>query len=144
MMHRRDLMVGATALAAALAGRAQDAPRLPRLGILQTATATAGLSAQTIAALRQGLRDHGYVEGRNLALELRSADGRPEALPALAAELVRREVDAIYAFGPAAVRAGSFRSSRSTWKATRSKAAGPKAWLDPAATSPGCFSICRA
>jgi ABC-type uncharacterized transport system substrate-binding protein len=51
------------------------------------------------------LRDLGYVDGRNLAVERRYADGRVERLPALAAELVQRRVDVIVAGGSAAVRA---------------------------------------
>ena len=50
-------------------------------------------------ALNTGLRQHGYVEGKNIALEVRSANGRYEALPALARELVAAKVDVIVAFG---------------------------------------------
>src|SRR5262249_28993762 len=59
----------------------------------------------TVPALRLGLRDLGYVEGQTIALEFRFAEGRPEVLPQLAAELVHRHVDVLVANGPAAVRA---------------------------------------
>jgi putative ABC transport system substrate-binding protein len=58
-----------------------------------------------IDALRQGLRDIGYVEGQTIALEMRFAGGKPEALPVLAAELAQRKVDIIIAGGPAALKA---------------------------------------
>ena len=50
-------------------------------------------------ALRQGLRDLGYVEGQNIAIEFRSAEGNLDRLPGLAAELVRLKVDIIFAAG---------------------------------------------
>jgi putative ABC transport system substrate-binding protein len=64
-------------------------------------------SAQTsrIEALREGLRDRGYVEGKNIATELRSADGNYDRLPELAAELVSLKVAVIVAFGTKAVSA---------------------------------------
>src|SRR5207244_3584263 len=55
-----------------------------------------------IESFRQGLRELGYVEGQNIAIEYRFAEGRPERLPALAAELVRLKVDVIVAGGPPA------------------------------------------
>jgi putative ABC transport system substrate-binding protein len=72
--------------------------------------------------MRQGLRDLGYVEGQTIALDVRFAGDNPEAFPSLAADLVRRKVDLIFASGPAAIRAAAdatrrFRSSRSTWRA---------------------------
>src|SRR5262249_34802681 len=55
------------------------------------------LSSPVLAAFRQGLREFGYVEGQNVALKVRSMDGRPERLPDLLAELVRLKVDVILA-----------------------------------------------
>jgi putative ABC transport system substrate-binding protein len=75
------------------------------VGVLQTSTLTSGASARTVAVLRDAMRALGRVEGRNLKLVLRSAEGRPQALPALAAELVRMPVHVLCAFGPAAVQA---------------------------------------
>ena len=58
-----------------------------------------------IEAFRQGLRELGYVEGKNIVVEWRSAEGKPDRLPALAAELVRLKVDVIVTGGPTATRA---------------------------------------
>ena len=56
-------------------------------------------------ALREGLRESGYVEGQNVAIEFRWAEGQYDRLPALAAELVRRQVTVLFAGGPPAARA---------------------------------------
>jgi putative tryptophan/tyrosine transport system substrate-binding protein len=61
--------------------------------------------AARIDAFRQGLRDLGYVEGKNIVIESRSAEGKSERVPALAAELVRLKVDVIVTAGPQATRA---------------------------------------
>ena len=58
-----------------------------------------------IEAFRQGLRELGYMEGKNIAIELRSAEGKFDRLPALAAEIVRLKVEVIVTGGPAATRA---------------------------------------
>ena len=58
-----------------------------------------------IEAFRQGLRELGYVEGKNIVIEYRYAEGKLDRLPALAAELVRLKVDVIVTAGPAATRA---------------------------------------
>jgi len=78
-------------LAAPLAAEAQTV-ELPRIGILTLAVAS---STPVFEGFRQGLRDLGWVEGRNIALEYRFAQGRPDGLPSLAAELVRMKVDVI-------------------------------------------------
>ena len=54
---------------------------------------------------RQGLRDRGYVDGKNIAFEVRLAGGKPETLPGLAADLVRRKVDVLLTIGPDTLRA---------------------------------------
>jgi putative ABC transport system substrate-binding protein len=82
---------------------AQQSTKVPRIGYL-----TAGsLSAQSarIKAFRQGLRELGYVEGKNIVIEWRSAEGKLDRLPALAAELVRLRVDVIVTAGPIPTRA---------------------------------------
>ncbi|TMH32979.1 MAG: hypothetical protein E6H66_13070 [Betaproteobacteria bacterium] len=84
---------------------AQQPRKMPVVGIMITTALTTGMNAQTIAALRAGLRELGYVEGQNIVLELRSAGGKPEALGGLAEELVRLNATILCAFGPAAVRA---------------------------------------
>ena len=90
-------------LAAPLAAQAQQAGKVYRIGILEAIPATQ--NAANLAALRRGLRDLGYVEGRNLIIEYRSADGRAERFPDLASELVRLKVDLIVTRGTPAARA---------------------------------------
>jgi putative ABC transport system substrate-binding protein len=80
---------------------AQNASRLPSIGILHTAAAPTSQSANAIV---NGLRDLGYVDGKTATIILRAAHGEPDRLPRLAAELMERKVDVIYAVGPAAVR----------------------------------------
>jgi ABC-type uncharacterized transport system substrate-binding protein len=83
-------------LAAPLAARAQQAAKIARIGFLALNLAP---SLHLREAFRQGLRDLGYVEGRSLVIEYRDAEGKPERLPALAAELVALKVDVILASG---------------------------------------------
>jgi ABC-type uncharacterized transport system substrate-binding protein len=93
-MNRRTLMVTAAGfLAATLAAEGQQAAKIARLGWLG-AHPGSGLPRE---AFLQGLRDLGYVEGHNLVIEYRSAEGRVEQLPGLAAELVAAKVDVIVA-----------------------------------------------
>jgi putative ABC transport system substrate-binding protein len=72
---------------------------VPRLGYLSGASLSA--IRERIEAFRQGLREFGYVEGKNIVIEWRWAEGRPDRLPDLAAELVRLKVDLIVSAGPA-------------------------------------------
>jgi putative ABC transport system substrate-binding protein len=86
-----------------VAAEAQQAAKIGRIGYL-AANLTA--SPHMNEAFRQGLRDLGYVEGRSIVIEYRSADGKPERLPAFAAELVTLKVDVIVASDtPAALAA---------------------------------------
>ncbi|MGE5779790.1 MAG: ABC transporter substrate-binding protein, partial [Hyphomicrobiales bacterium] len=107
-MRRRELLslLGGAAAAWPLAARAQQAARLPRLGVLLLSTPQADPQMETA---RRALRDLGYVEGQNLAIEYRYAEGRPERLPDLAADLVRMKPDVLFVLGgdvaPAAVKA---------------------------------------
>jgi len=92
--RRTFLAHGAAFLAAPLAAEAQQlAPRW-RIGVLLVLLSSTGKEAQ---AFRQGLRDAGYVEGRDVVIEWRSADGDYARLPPLAADLVERKVDVIVA-----------------------------------------------
>jgi putative ABC transport system substrate-binding protein len=91
-------------LAAPLATEAQQRGKVPVVGVLNS-----GFTGQStaIAAFRSGLIDIGLVEGQTITLEIRSAGGKPDALPALAAELLQRKVDFILALGPAALKAAT-------------------------------------
>jgi putative ABC transport system substrate-binding protein len=75
---------------------AQPAPKMARIGVLLYGTPD---TDPNFAAFRDGLRDLGYVEGRNLTFEHRFAEAKPERLAALAAELVKREPHVIFALG---------------------------------------------
>jgi putative ABC transport system substrate-binding protein len=74
---------------------AQQPKKIPRIGVLNAATPAT--VAHLIEAFKQGLREHGYVEGQNVVLELRFGEAKPEEFPVLAAELVRLKVDVIVA-----------------------------------------------
>ena len=104
MIDRRTFLAGTGALllAAPLAAEAQQAAKIARIGYLVTNLASA---SHVHDAFRQGLRDLGYVEGRNVVIEYRDAEGKLERLPALAAELVALKVDVIVAAGPPAALA---------------------------------------
>ena len=86
-----------------LVGEAQQAGKVPRVGLLGTATPS--LMAPWINAFRDGLRQHGYVEGQNVVIEYRWGEGKPDRFPGLVAELVRLKVDVIVTSGPHAIRA---------------------------------------
>ncbi len=104
MTTRRQslLLLGAGAATLPFAARAQPARAVPRLGILHPASVEASTVYKVLVA---GLADRGYVEGKNIAFELRSGNGKPETLPSLAADLVRANVDVLLVVGPAGVRA---------------------------------------
>ena len=87
-----------------LAAEAQQAGKTARIGYLHVNPVTSSPSPLRVAFI-QGLRDFGWVEGSNLAIEIRSANGKPERLPALIAELIRLKVDVIFAAEPVAAAA---------------------------------------
>jgi ABC-type uncharacterized transport system substrate-binding protein len=84
-------------LCAPLAVEAQLPSKVARVGFLQV---TSPRSASFVQAFEQGLRDLGYVEGQNLVIEFRTAEGNVERLPALAAEFVQRNVEVLVVGGP--------------------------------------------
>jgi hypothetical protein len=84
------------------ASEAQQAAKLPRIGFL-SATSAATIASRR-AAFHQGLRELGYIDGKNIIIEYRYAEGKVARLPALAAELVRLKVDAIVTAGPTVTR----------------------------------------
>jgi putative tryptophan/tyrosine transport system substrate-binding protein len=105
-VNRRAFLgsIASVALAGPLAAGAQPAGRLYRIGFLGGSSASGYVPH--VAAMRLGLQDHGYVEGRNVTLEFRWAEGTYDRLPVLAAELVRLNVDLIVTQGtPAALAA---------------------------------------
>jgi putative ABC transport system substrate-binding protein len=101
--RRRFLVASGAGLALApLIARAQQASsKVPRIGVL----VYTGMTEVLRESFRQGLRDHGYVEGQSILVEWRAADGRPERAKALAAELVEMKVDVIVAVLTPAIQA---------------------------------------
>jgi len=104
--NRKWLRVVAIVVTFAFGGvavEAQQPTKIPRIGYLAGPSRSA--NSARIEAFRQGLRELGYIEGKNIVIEYRSADGKLERIPALAAELVRLKVDIIVTAGGAPNRA---------------------------------------
>jgi putative ABC transport system substrate-binding protein len=102
--RRRKLLValGASALTAPLASFAQQQGKIWRIGLLWDSP---DVFPDALEAFRQGLRELGYVEGRNVAIDYRWAEGKPERMRELAEELVRLKVDVIMA--PSSIYTGA-------------------------------------
>jgi len=104
-VRRREFiaLIGGAAVAASSPSHAQQPAKIRWIGILETVSPA--LNARNLDALQRGLRELGYVEGRNYVLEYRSADGDAQRYPVLAEELVRLGVDLIVTRGTPAARA---------------------------------------
>src|SRR5262249_2788204 len=96
------ILVAVILLTVAVVTEAQLPKKVRRIGFL-SAVSPSTISAR-LDAFRQGLRELGYVEGKNIVIEWRSADGKSDRLPGLAAELVRLKVDLVVSGGPATTR----------------------------------------
>jgi putative ABC transport system substrate-binding protein len=97
------LALGALLFAPSVAAQAQQPKQVPRIGYI--ATVSASSIRDRHEAFRQGLRDLGYTEGKNIVIESRFAEGKSDRLPDLAAELVRLKVEVIVTSGPPSTRA---------------------------------------
>lgn len=107
-MNRRETVLALLALGVATGpGRSsgQQPGKVWRIGFLTLRPRPAALDAHYYGAFLKGMRELGYVEGKNLTMEWRFADGDLQRLPDLAAELVRLRVDVIVASGSPAIRA---------------------------------------
>jgi putative ABC transport system substrate-binding protein len=109
MLNRRRFLqaVSGSLLAAPFAAEAQQARKVPTIGVL----ATTRLTEAVRQAIRDGLREHGYVEGQNVVIEWRAAEGLSDRAAALATELVGLKVDVIVAFQTPAVQAAKHATS---------------------------------
>jgi len=108
MMRRRAFitLLGGAAAAWPLVARAQQpAPTVRRIGFLLPGVARTPAVRGLLEAFRQGLKEDGWVEGQNIIVEYRFAEGKEDALPAIAAELARLRLDVIVAEGTAAIQA---------------------------------------
>jgi putative ABC transport system substrate-binding protein len=98
-----SILIAIVVLAFGLIAEAQQAEKVPRIGYLSGSPPSS--IAERIEAFRQGLRELGYMEGKNIVIEWRSAEGKRDRLPALATELVHLKVDVIVTAGPLVTRA---------------------------------------
>ena len=103
-MSKKIIKLALCALLLALSdpAKAQQPKKVPRIGFLLATFAS--VQESRLEAFRQGLRDLGYIEGQNITIEYRWAEGKLDRLPDLAAELVRLKVDVIVTGGPTATR----------------------------------------
>jgi putative ABC transport system substrate-binding protein len=101
-VQRRVFLAGALGTLVPVVAGAQ-ATKIPRIGYLGNGNPTTG--GRTHEAFRQGLRELGWIEGQNVTIEYRWAEGNPDRLPGLAAELVQARVDVIVLSGTPAIRA---------------------------------------
>jgi ABC-type uncharacterized transport system substrate-binding protein len=107
MIRRREFiaLLGGAAVASPSCLRAEHASKVARIGFLATGSLASPEQEVILDAFRRGLRERGYVEGQNIAVEYRAADGAIERFPELAKELVRLNLDLIVASNTPAARA---------------------------------------
>ena len=144
VQRRQFLIAAGSLLAAPLAAEAQQTAKAARIGYLSPNLAA---SPHLRVAFRQGMRDLGYVEGRNVVIEFRDAERKTERLPALAAELVALKVDVIVTEGAHLAPVWPCKRLRlsplSSLLAIRLGAGSSKASRDRAAMSRGCPASAR-
>jgi putative ABC transport system substrate-binding protein len=102
-MRRREFitLLGSGAAAWPLAARAQQPRKVSRIGFIAGASRPASLEVSQFGGFRQGMREHGYVEGKDFVMEWRFADANPERYSEFAAEFVQLRVDVIVLGTPA-------------------------------------------
>jgi putative ABC transport system substrate-binding protein len=103
-MNRREFitLIGGAAAAWSLAARAQQ-PAMPVIGFLRSALIPEPEATHRVTAFHQGMKETGYVEGHNVAIEYRSDEGQTDQLPLLVADLLRRQVALIVGNTPSAL-----------------------------------------
>jgi putative ABC transport system substrate-binding protein len=111
LMRNRNfvLTLGALLFALSMSAEAQQPAKIPRIGFLIASSLS--VNAARFEAFRQGLRELGYVEGKNIVIEWRAAEGKLDHLAGFAAELVHLKVDVIVTAGPADTRAAKAATS---------------------------------
>jgi putative tryptophan/tyrosine transport system substrate-binding protein len=100
-----SILVAALVLALGAMAQAQQPKKVPRIGYLVTGFSSSSSSSLNLEAFRQGLRDFGYIEGKNIQIESRYAEGKLDRLPSLVAELVQPKVDVLISGTLVAIRA---------------------------------------
>jgi putative ABC transport system substrate-binding protein len=138
-MNRREIIAGLGSVAACpLAARAQQ-PVLPVIGWLSTRNSQT--DANVLPAFRRGLNGQGYVEGRNVTIEYRYAENQFDRLPALAADLVRRQVAVIVAVGNAGAVARAVQAITTTIPIVSAAVPRQFVFSRPAGNVTGVYSI---
>src|SRR5262245_53294451 len=104
MKNILGITLSAMFFALSFSASAQQPAKIPRIGYLTAGSLSSSTTAARIEAFRQGLRELGHLDGKNIVIEYRYAEGKLDRVPALAAELVRLKVDTIVTAGPIPTR----------------------------------------